>query len=209
MTCDDWKRWSIGLLGWGCLAMVFGAELGVGDSVKLELRGVEPGEQAKVQGTYRVGESGVVMLPLLESGVRASGLTAEQLARSIERAYRDGGIYERPRVEVTPLTGDLAPEPVSRVSVGGQIRKGGEVEYRAGITVLQAIDAAGGRNEFGGRNILLIRGGKQYVLDFQQLEHKNILLKPNDSLQVEMRGSLLDRWKGEDGALKGLLRVKE
>jgi hypothetical protein len=72
------------------------------------------------------------------------------------------------------------------------------------MTVIQAIDAAGGRNAFGGRNILLIRGGKQYCIDFLNLKHRNIRLKPDDSLQVEQTG-VLDRWKGNDEAVKVLL----
>ena len=62
----------------------------------------------------------------------------------------------------------------------------------------------GGRNDFGGRNLLLLRGGKQYCLDFLNLKHKNIQLLPDDSLQVEQKG-VLDRWKGSDEAVKVLL----
>jgi hypothetical protein len=72
------------------------------------------------------------------------------------------------------------------------------------MTVIQALDAAGGRNDFGSRNVILLRAGKQYCLDFQNLKHKNIELLPNDSLQVEQKG-VLDRWKGDEGTVKPLL----
>ena len=71
------------------------------------------------------------------------------------------------------------------------------------MTILQAIDAAGGRNAFGGRNIQLFRNGKQFTLDFNNLDHKNITLKPGDSLQVEQK-AVIDRWKGDEERIKEL-----
>ena len=72
------------------------------------------------------------------------------------------------------------------------------------MTVLQAIDGAGGRDDFGGRNLFLIREGKQYCFDFTNLGHKNIVLRPGDSIQVEQKG-VLDRWKGQDAIVKKLM----
>ena len=70
--------------------------------------------------------------------------------------------------------------------------------------MLQAIDGAGGRSDFGGRNLFLIREGKQYCLDFTNLSHKNIILRPGDSIQVDQKG-VLDRWKGQDDFVKKLI----
>ena len=72
------------------------------------------------------------------------------------------------------------------------------------MTVLQAINGAGGRNDFGSRNLFLIRDGQQYCLDFTKLSHKNIVLRPGDSIQVEQKG-VLDRWKGQDAIVKKLI----
>ena len=69
--------------------------------------------------------------------------------------------------------------------------------FRKDMTVIQAIDSAGGRDDFGGRNLMLIRDGKQYCLDFTNLSHKNIVLRPGDSIQVEQKG-VIDRWKGNE-----------
>ena len=90
------------------------------------------------------------------------------------------------------------------VSVGGQVRRAGQFPYRKGMTVIQALDAAGGRNEFGSRNVLLVRNGRQYCLDFTKLHHKSVRLLPDDSLQIEQKG-VLDRWRGDEAALKPLL----
>ena len=179
------------------------AELEPGDKIEISLRGVEAAEQESVNGIYRVGDSGQVRLPLLERTVAARGLTPEQFARAAEAAYRAEGIYSKPAIEVEQLAAVKNGQP-SVISVGGQVQRAGESAFRRDMTVIQAIDAAGGRNAFGGRNILLIRGDRQYCLDFLNLKHKNIRLLPDDSLQVEQKG-VIDRWKGSDEAVKPLL----
>jgi protein involved in polysaccharide export with SLBB domain len=180
------------------------AGLEPGDGIQLTLRGVEESEQKSVSGPYRVGDSGQVRLPLLNRLVTARGLTPEQFARAAEAAYRAEGIYTQPAIEVEALQGGEQPGGPAKISIGGQVRRADAAEYRKGMTVIQALDAAGGRNEFGGRNLLLLRGGKQYCLDFLNLKHKNIRLLPDDSLQVEQKG-VVDRWKGSDEAVKPLL----
>ena len=180
------------------------AELAAGDRIGVTLRGVPATEQEKVNGKYQVGESGAVRLPLLDELVPARGLSPEQFARAAEAAYKQDGIYDRPAIEVEVLAGgDQDGEAL--ISVGGQIRRAGQTPYRKQMTVIQAIDAAGGRNDFGGRNILLLRAGKQYCLDFSNLKHKNIELLPGDSLQVEQKG-IIDRWKGDEMKIRDLLK---
>ena len=179
--------------------------LEAGDGIKITLRGVSSAEQEKINGVYRVGESGTVRLPFLDGMVTAKGLTPEQFARAAERAYQTEGIYTRPAIDVEALTGKEKPDADAIISVGGQVRNAGESGYRKGMTVIQALDAVGGRNEFGGRNLLLLRNGKQYCLDFNRLAHKNIELRPGDSLQVEQKG-VLDRWKGSEETVKPLLK---
>lgn len=176
-----------------CLPLA-AAELRVGDEIQLTLRGVPAEDAGKVSGAYVVNERGQVRPPLLESGVAATGLTPLQLAERIEETYRRSGIYQQPRVEVVAAKAKQVAG--ARVSVGGRVRRNGPVNFREGLTVLQAIDAAGGRDEFGGRNLFLIRKGNQYCLDFKQLAHLNLELEPDDSLRVDEKPAFIDRWKG-------------
>jgi len=185
------------------LSPVASAGLEAGEQINLTMRGVDPTEQQKISGTYRIGESGSVRLPLLDALVAARGLTPEQFARSAEAAYKAAGIYARPAIEVETLQGK-DQQAAAVVSVGGQVRRSGESPFRKGMTVIQALDAAGGRNDFGGRNLLLLRGGKQYCLDFTNLAHKNIVIHPGDSIQVEQKG-ILDRWKGSEETIRKLM----
>ncbi len=191
------------LLFAGSVSLV-SAGLEIGDQIRLTLRGVEPAEQEKINGTYRVGESGRVRLPMLTGLLSAQGLTPEQFARAAEAAFKAEGIYRQPAIEVEAVQGKDQPGGPAVVSVGGQVRRAGEAPFRKGMTVLQALDAAGGRNDFGGRNLLLFRDGKQYCLDFQNLKHKNIVLQPGDSMQVEQKG-ILDRWQGSESGVKCLM----
>src|SRR5687768_8190300 len=81
------------------------AGLEPGDTVKISLLGVDGDEQTKVNGEYRVGESGTIAMPLLDNPVTARGLNAEQLARAIEAAYRAEEIYTKPRIQAEVLNG--------------------------------------------------------------------------------------------------------
>ncbi len=179
------------------------AGLEPGEQINLTIRGVEPAEQQKISGIYRIGETGSVRLPLLTELLAARGLTPEQFARAAEAAYRKAGIYSRPAIEVETVQGKDQQGP-ALISVGGQVRRSGDTPFRKGMTVVQAIDNAGGRNDFGSRNMFLIRDGKQYCLDFTNLAHKNIVLHPGDSLQVDEKG-ILDRWKGNEETVKKLM----
>lgn len=180
------------------------AGLESGEQILLTIRGIDPAEQQKISGTYRVGETGGIRLPLLDPLIPAKGLTPEQFARAAEAAYREAGIYTRPAIEVETVQGK-DQQAAAVLSLGGQVRRAGEVPFRKGMTVIQAIDAAGGRNDFGGRNLLLFRQGKQYCLDFTNLTHKNILLQPGDSLQVEQKG-VIDRWRGSEEKVRELMQ---
>lgn len=179
------------------------ATLETGEQIVLTIRGVDAAEQQKISGTYRIGETGNLRLPMLDSLISADGLTPEQLARSIETAYKSAGIYTRPAVEVETVQGKIS-DGLALVSVGGQVRRAGDAPYRKGMTVIQVLDGVGGRNEFGGRNLMLLRDGKQYCLDFNNLAHKNLILRPGDSIQVEQK-SIVDRWRGNHDAVKHLL----
>ena len=78
------------------------AGLEPGEQINLTLRGVNTTEQAEISGIYRVGESGMVRLPMLKELVKASGLTPEEFARAVEEAYIEAGIYTRPRLKWKP-----------------------------------------------------------------------------------------------------------
>ncbi|MEO0018776.1 MAG: hypothetical protein RLZZ522_2059 [Verrucomicrobiota bacterium] len=161
----------------------------IGDTLKLTMRGVPNPEQQQINGEYRVGETGL-RLPHI-APVRVRGLTEDQIATAVEKAYRDAGIYQHPSVEVAIVRGiGQQPDGGAVLSVGGQVNRPGVIPFRKGLTVVQALQAAGDRNAFGGRNITLYRAKKIIRLDYRKPEHKNFELLPDDTLSVEQRGPL-------------------
>jgi protein involved in polysaccharide export with SLBB domain len=179
------KALALSVAGWvalGAGTWVWGG-LAVGDDVQVVLKGVPVEEQGQVNGVYAVHEGGV-RLPLLEGLVPARGLTLEQFARAAERAYQVQGIYAKPAIEVKVIQPDGGGP---QVNVGGYVGRPGFVPFRKGLTLLQAIQAAGDRTEFGGGKIVLVRGGQARELDFTKQEHRNLRLEANDTVTVKQR----------------------
>ena len=67
----------------------------------LELSGVGKEESARVSGSYLVDEEGKVRLHFLGQ-VRIGGLTIQEAERAIEKHFKKGGHYSRPRVRLKP-----------------------------------------------------------------------------------------------------------
>lgn len=190
-------------LGLGMVPVAGAGELSPGNALRVTVRGISATEQEKINGDYRVDERGGVRLPYLESTVTADGMSTTEFARAVERAYRRSEIYTNPAIDVVALK-EIEAEGV-KVSVGGHVKRSGRFAFQKGMTMVQAIDSAGGRDRFASRNVMLIRGDRQICLDFEKLAHKNIELRPGDSLQVEQRPAIFDTWKGSEEAVKPLL----
>lgn len=168
-------------------ALPLGAEIRVGDSLQIFLKGVPASEQSKVEGRYVVGESGTIRVPLADVSVQAAGLTGEQLARKIEAVYRAEEIYSRPTIEV--VTNDDPVAAQAQVSVGGQVKRAGAVPFRPGMTVLQAIQAAGDMTPFGTKKRVTIeRRGKRIKLDLRQGAARSFKLQVDDTIVVQQKG---------------------
>jgi polysaccharide export outer membrane protein len=105
--------------------------LDAGDELKVVAYGVDG-----VSGDYVVNASGMVSFPLI-GDVAASGATAEQLQKMIADQLMSKQIVLKPFVNVQ--VSKYRP-----VSVIGEVQKPGELPFRPGMTVLNAISAAGG-----------------------------------------------------------------
>lgn len=163
------------------------AEIKSGDSLKIYLKGVPASEKAKVDGPYVVGKSGNIRVPLADVSVSAVGLTGEQLARKIEAVYRAAEIYTRPTIEV--VTNDAGPDTRAQLSVGGQVKRPGPVPFRSGITIVQAIQAAGDMTLWGTKKRVHVeRDGRRVSLDLRKGADRNFKLLANDTVEVAQRG---------------------
>jgi protein involved in polysaccharide export with SLBB domain len=157
------------------------ATLRVGDPVELKISGVPAEEQAQVNNIYTVDASGSVNLPFINK-VRAEGLTPAQLAGSIEGAYRANKIYTNPTITILM-------QPAARfVNVGGAVRSPTRVPFTEDMTLLTAINAAGGFNDFADqKKVRVLRGSNVQVFDVRQSRRdpsKDIKLQPGDRVEV-------------------------
>ena len=88
-------------------------------------------------GTFRVGASGKLALPMLGE-IKAGGTTTADLAQTIENQLQAKvGLAKKPdaSVQITKYR---------PIYVTGAVEKPGDYEYRPGLTVLQATSLAGG-----------------------------------------------------------------
>lgn len=157
------------------------ATLRVGDPVEIKISGVPAEEQAQVNNTYTVDADGDVNLPYINK-VRAQGMTPAQLSGTIEGLYRAEKIFTNPTITIMM-------QPTARfVNVGGAVRTPSRVPFTEDMTLLAAINAAGGFNDFADqRRVRVLRGRDVKVYDVRQSRRDpslDIALKPGDRVEV-------------------------
>jgi polysaccharide export outer membrane protein len=170
------------LVLFGTVAAAFGqATLRVGDPIELKIGGVPQDEQLQVNNTYVVDSTGSISLPYINK-VHASGIAPSQLAREVENAYRANKIYTNPNVTIIM-------QPAARfVNVGGAVRSPMRVPFTEDMTLLTAINAAGGFNEFADqKRVRLLRGNDVKMFDVRQFRKnpgKDVPLQPGDRVEI-------------------------
>jgi len=155
--------------------------LRVGDPVEIRIGGVPADDAAMINNVYSVGGDGSINLPHIGK-VRAAGLTPANLATAIQGAYKAAEIFTNPTIAI-------AQQAASRfVTVGGQVKSPQRVPYTSDLTILAAIEAAGGVTDFANRKkVVLLSGGKRYMVDLNVIVNspkEDIPLSPGDQIQV-------------------------
>jgi len=157
------------------------ATLRIGDPVELKIGGVPAEDQNQVNNMYSVDADGAINLPYIGK-VHAQGMTPAQLSRSIEENYRSNKIYTNPNITIIM-------QPTARfVNVGGSVRAPSRVPFTEDMTLLTAINAAGGFNDFADqRHVRLLRGSEVTVYDvrrFRKDPSQDVRLRPGDKIEV-------------------------
>lgn len=81
------------------------------------------------------------------------------------------------------------PEPL--VTVGGQVRSPGPVQFQKKLTLYAAIQAARGATEFGAqKRVKLLRDGKATTHDMTDDKQKLTPLEPGDIIEVPQKNFL-------------------
>ena len=156
-----------------------------GRAIQVTIKGVPATEQGLIDGMYPVSDGGTINLPYIGQ-VRAAGLRPDELAGSIQSSYRNQQIYRNPTIQVFASSTDTIDKEA--VHIGGQVRRPGPVEFTPGLTLYQAVQAAGGSNEFGSmKRVKLLRGSKVLTFDLTQAQFMRIPLEQNDVIEIPQK----------------------
>jgi protein involved in polysaccharide export with SLBB domain len=170
------------LVSFGFVAGAFAqAVLRVGDPLDIKIGGVPFEDQQQVNNTYTIDATGTVNLPYINK-IRAAGLTPAELSRSIEESYRAGKIFTNPNITIVM-------QPMARfVNVGGSVRSPMRVPFTEDMTLLTAINGAGGFNDFADqKHVRVLRGNDVKVYDVRQFRKdpsQDVRLQPGDRVEV-------------------------
>lgn len=115
----------------------------------------------RIDSMYPVSESGFINMSFI-GRVRASGLSSEQLASSLQDRYKKEGYYTNPTIQVFMSDAQGIEQQV--VDVSGQVGRTGPVKWTRGLTSHQSILAAAGPPPSGSmKRINLFREKKQKI----------------------------------------------
>src|SRR5438876_491225 len=150
-----------------------------------DILGITIGDMPDVSGKYRVTDKGYVVLPMLPTPVKAEGLTALGLSKSIGEALRAAELLREPVVSV------YVEEVRSRtVLVLGAVQKPSAYPLdKPHVTVLEALSMAGGLLPHAGNTVTQPR--QEIPFNVGKLMDGKIgdtQLEPNDILFIPESG---------------------
>ena len=166
-----------------CVAAIAFAQatLRIGDPVEIKISGVPVEEQTQVNNTYTIDANGMISLPYINK-VQAAGLSPAQVSAVAEAKYRQEKIFTNPTITIMM-------QPTARfVNVGGAVRSPTRVPFTEDMTMLTAINAAGGFNDFADqKRVRLLRGNAVEVFDVRKFRRDpslDVRLQPGDRVEV-------------------------
>lgn len=151
-----------------------------GDTFRLAVGGAPREFTQDFELEYTI-DDGSVTIPVV-GRVRASGLSASQLAALIEKRLKEEKIFTNPTVILNPVT------PGRFIVVGGAVRNPGRVQWTSGMTMSQAIASASGTSEWAEDRVKLIRGGKAQMYSRKAIKKDpstDPAVAPNDFVEVQ------------------------
>ena len=127
-------------------AATLGFTIGAGDTVQITVLG-----RPELSATGNVSGDGLVTAALV-GVVPVLGLTPQQAAQRIARAYKDGQFLVDPQVTVT-----MTEYQSQQLSVLGEVTAPGRFPMRTRLSILDALALAGGIKETGAQIAYILR----------------------------------------------------
>lgn len=147
-------------------------KLGAGDQVRITVF-----NHVDLSGEFEVDGSGTIALPLIGQ-VQAIDLTTRELEVRLTERYSDGFLKE-PRVNAEVMT-------YRPFYILGEVSTPGEYPYTSGLSVINAVAAAGGFSYRANKKIVYIKTAEgtqeiKYPLDAATM------VQPGDTIRVDER----------------------
>ena len=151
-------------------------------ALELKIQGVPESERLRLDSVYVISKDGFINLWKIGK-LQVAGKTEDQLAAEIARLYQEEKIYKNP---VISIVGDRGLVTIRKtVAVGGNVKEPGCQFFHEGMTLHEAVAAAGGREKGKGKVwVRLYRNAKQYVYDLSKDEVKRMKVYPGDAVEV-------------------------
>ncbi len=170
------------LLAAGAAHVFAQATLRAGDTIDIRLSGVPPDEIQQFSASYTIDEGGMLNLPYI-GAMKAGGLTQNIVQENVERKLVSDGIYTRPTITIIV-------QPSARfVNVGGAVKTPGRIPFTPDLTIMSAINAAGGFNDFADqRKVRWVHEGRVEMVDVRKVRKDPSLdakIFPGDQIEVE------------------------
>lgn len=155
------------------IAPAGGYPLGAGDKLRITVY-----NEPNLTGEYNITTSGTVAFPLIGSVV-AGGGTIEDVTRAITTRLAAGYVND-PRVSVEVL--NYRPYYIL-----GEVARPGEFAFVSGMTVEQAVAAAGGFTYRANRKKLFIRRARAAEERTVVVREQPVQVQPGDTIRIGER----------------------
>jgi polysaccharide export outer membrane protein len=156
------------------------------DSIIMRISGVPVDDMQQISQTYTIASDGKFPLPYV-GRILAAGMTPSQLGIRIEQAYKQAEIFTRPTVVVsTPESASTGA--IRKISINGEVRVPQRAAFEDGMSLLDAIAAAGGFTDWADKGrVRILRDGKTSEHDVRKISvnpQLDVTLKPDDKIIV-------------------------
>lgn len=112
---------------------VVNQQVGAGDLIEVSIVGEE-----KLPKEYEIAGDGTLDFPYSSKPIQAAGLEPRQIAASLRKELMEAKFLVDPQVQVK-----VKAYNSKKIQIIGQIQKPGPLPYQDGMTLVQAISAAG------------------------------------------------------------------
>jgi polysaccharide export outer membrane protein len=150
--------------------------LRIGDQIQVRLETVSSQQPQQIDTT--VDENGEISLPLV-GRIKAEGFTPSELAERIQANYVPRYYI---RCNATVLTS------IRFFYVGGEVRSQSRYNWSEDITLLKAINTAGGFTDYANRRRVEVSRGKEKKTfdaeDLRQHPDRDFPIQPGDSIYI-------------------------